>query len=115
MPRDLVYKITSFIFNIDTASLWNIRAMNAVKVVNNQGYEMIYNVGASYYTIDELYNAIAGSIAINENNHAYVVSENAQWVDLSGASDIANILKLEGLLAPTTITTEPNEDIDEFE
>ena len=55
---------------------------------------MIYYVGADYYTIDELYNTIAGSIAINDNNQAYMVAENAQSVDLSGASDIANILKL---------------------
>ena len=63
---------------------------------------MTYNVGAGYYTIDELCNAIAGSIAINDNNQAYMVAENAQSVDLSGASDIANILKLEGFLTPTT-------------
>ena len=45
---------------------------------------------------------------INDNNKAYLVSENAQSVDLSGASDIANILKLEGLLTPTTtVASEP--------
>lgn len=107
MPRDNVYKITSITCKIDTTSLWNIRSTNMVKVVNNQGYEMIYNVGAGYYTIDELCNAIAGSIAINEDNQAYVVAENAQSVDLSGASDLANILKLEGLLVPPMVATEP--------
>ena len=61
------------------------------------------------------FNAIAGSIAINDNNQAYMVSENAQWVDLSGAIDISNILNLEGLLRPTTVTSEPYKDIDEFE
>ena len=45
---------------------------------------------------------------INDNNQAYLVSENAQSVDLSGASDIANILKLEGLLTTTTtVASEP--------
>ena len=107
MPRDNVYKITSITCKIDTTSLWNIRSTNVVKVMNNQGYEMIYNVGGGHYTIDELCNAIAGSIAINEDNQAYVVSENAQSVDLSGASDIANILKLEGVLTPPAVATEP--------
>ena len=105
--RDNVYKITSITCKIDTTSLWNILAMNVVKVMNNQGYEMTYNVDAGYYTIDELCNAIAGSIAINDNNQAYMVAENAQSVDLSGASDIANILKLEGFLTPTTVASEP--------
>ena len=69
---------------------------------------MTYNVGAGYYTIDELCNAIAGSIAINDNNQAYMVAENAQSVDLSGVSDIANILKLEGFLTfTTTVASEP--------
>ena len=108
MPRDNVYKITSITCKIDTAFLWNILVMNVVIVMNNQGYEMTYNVGAGYYTIDELCNAIAGSIAINDNNQAYMVTENAQSVDLSGASDIANILKLEGFLTTTTtVASEP--------
>ena len=107
MPRDNVYKITSITCKIDTTSLWNIRSTNVVKVVNNQGYEMIYNVAAGYYTIDELCNAIADSIAINDDNQAYVVSDNAQSVDLSGASDIANILRLEGVLSPPAVATEP--------
>ena len=107
MPRVNVYKFTSITSKIDTTSLWNILAMNVVKVMNNQGYEMVYNVGAGYYTIDELCNAIAGSIAINDNNQAYMVAENAQSVDLSGASDIANILKLEGFLTPITVASEP--------
>ena len=80
--------------------------MNVVKVVNNQGYEMIYNVAAGYYTIDELCNAIADSIAINDNNQAYVV-DTVESVDLSGASDIANILRLEGVLSPPAVATEP--------
>lgn len=115
MPRDNVYKITSITCNIDSTSLWNIRAMNVVKVVNNQGYKMITNVGTGYYTIDELCNAMADSIAINDNNQTYMVSENTQSVDISGASDIANILKLEDLLVPSAVTSEPYEDIDEFE
>ena len=115
MPLDNVHKITSITYEIDTTSLWNIRAMNVVKVMNNQVYEMIYNVCAGYYMIDELCNAITGSIAINEDNQAYVVSENAQWIDLSDASDIANILKLEGSLRPITEASQPSEDIDEFE
>ena len=102
-----MYKITSITCKIDTTSLWNIRRTNVVKVANNQEYEMIYNVGAGYYMIDELYNAIAGLIEINDNNQAFVVSENAQSVDLNGASDIANILRLEGLLTPDTVTSEP--------
>ena len=68
MARDKVYKITSITCKIDTTSLWNIRSMNVVKVKNNQGYQMITNVGTGYYTIDDLCNAIAGSIAINDNN-----------------------------------------------
>ena len=109
MPRDNVYKITSITCKIDTTFLWNIRAMNVVKVKNKQGYEMIYNVGTGYYAIDELCNAIVGSIAINDNNQAYMVGENAQSVDLSGASDTANILKLEGFLTPTTVASKPYE------
>ena len=108
MPHDNVYKITSITCKIDTTSLWNIRSMNVVKVVNNQGYEMIYNVAAGYYTIDELCNAIADSIAINnDNNQAYVVSDNAQSIDLSGVNDITNILRLEGVLTPPAVATEP--------
>ena len=76
---------------------------------------MITNVGTGYYTIDELCNAMADSIAINDNNQTYMVSENTQSVDMSGASDIANILKLEDLLVPSAVTSEPYEDIDEFE
>ena len=76
---------------------------------------MIYNVGADYYTIDELYNTIAGSIAIIENNQSYIVAENAQSVDLSGASDIANILKLKSFLIPPAVFSKPYEVIDEFE
>ena len=68
---------------------------------------MIYNVAAGYYTIDELCNAIAGSIAINDDNQAYVVSDNAQSIDLSGVNDIANILRLEGVLTPPAVATEP--------
>lgn len=115
MPRDNVYKITSITCNIDSTSLWNIRAMNVVKVVNNQGYKMITNVGAGYYTIDELCNAIADSIAINDNNQTYMVSENTQSVDISGASDIANILKLKSFLIPPAVFSKPYEVIDEFE
>ena len=35
MPRDNVYKITSITCKINTTSLWNILAMNVVKVMNN--------------------------------------------------------------------------------
>ena len=100
MPRDNVYKITSITCKIEST--------NVVRVVNNQGYEMIYNVNGGYYSIDELCNAIAGSIAINGGNCAYVVSENARLVDLSGASDISNIVKL-GMQEhlPGTVATEP--------
>ena len=52
MPRDNMYKITFITCKIDTAFLWNILVMNVVIVMNNQGYEMTYNVGAGYYTID---------------------------------------------------------------
>ena len=76
---------------------------------------MIYNLGAGYYTTYEMCKAISGSIAINENNQAYVISENVQSVDLSGASDIANILKLEGFLTPPAISDQSYEDIDEIE
>ena len=65
---------------------------------------MIYNLGAGYYTTDEMCKAISGSIAINENNQTYVISENIQSVDLSGTSDIANILKMEGFLTPPAIS-----------
>ena len=106
MPRDNVYKITSITCKIDTTSLWNIRSTNVVKIVNNQGYEMIYNVAAGYYTIDELCNAIAGSIAINDDNQAYVV-DTVESIDLSGASDISNILRLEGVLSPPAVATDP--------
>ena len=115
MPLDNVYKITSITCKIDTTSLRNIPVRNAVKVLNNQVYKLIYNVCAGYYMIDEQCNATTGSIAINENNQAYVVSENAHWADLSGASNIANILKLEGLLTPPTVASEQYKCIDEFE
>ena len=68
MPRDNVYKITSITCKIDTTSLRNIPVRNAVKVLNNQVYKLIYNVCAGYYMIDEQCNATTGSIAINENN-----------------------------------------------
>ena len=73
----------------------NYISFRAVTCENIPYLKMIYNVGDGYYTIDELCNAIAGSIAITDNNQAYMVSESAQWVDLGGASDTANILKLE--------------------
>ena len=74
MPLDNVHKITFITCKIDTTSFWKIRARTVVKVINNQVYEMIYNVCAGYYMIDELCNAIPGSITISENNQAYVVS-----------------------------------------
>ena len=48
MARDKVYKITSITYKTDTTFLWNIRAMNVVRVKNNQGYEMITNVGTGH-------------------------------------------------------------------
>ena len=95
MPRDNVYKITSITCKIDTTSLWNVRSTNVVKVVDKQGHEMIYNVNAGYYTINELCNAVAGSIAINDKNLAYVVDSVVESIDLTNASDIANIFKLD--------------------
>ena len=108
MPRDNVYKITSITCKIDTTSLWNIRSTNVVKVVDKQGHEMIYNVNGGYYTISELCNAVAGSIAINDNNLAYVVDSVADSVDLTDASDIASIFRLDQRLhAMGAIASEP--------
>ena len=107
MPRDNVYKITSITCKIDTTSLWNIRSTNVVKIVDKQGHEMIYNVNGGYYTISELCNAVAGSIAINDKNLAYVVDSVADSVDLTDASDIASIFRLGDVLRPGTIASEP--------
>ena len=108
MPRDNVYKITSITCKIDTTSLWNIRSTNMVKIVDKQGHEMIYNVNGGYYTISELCNAVAGSIAINDKNLAYVVDSVANSVDLTDASDIANIFRLDQKLhGMGTIASEP--------
>ena len=107
MPRDLVYKITSITCKIDTTSLWNIRAMNVVKVQMLSGFEMVYNVGPGYYSITELCRAIADSIQIDDVNRAYLNSEVATAVDLSGAPDYTSILKLEGVVTDSTIATEP--------
>lgn len=108
MPRDNVYKITSITCKIDTTSLWNVRTTNVVKVVDKQGHEMIYNVNGGYYTISELCNAVAGSIAINDKNLAYVVDSVADSVDLTDASDIASIFRLDQKLYGTgTIASEP--------
>ena len=108
MPRDNVYKITSITCKIDTTSLWNIRSTNVVKIVDKQGHDMIYNVNGGYYTISELCNAVAGSIAINDKNLAYVVDSVAESVDLTDASDIASIFRLDQKLYGTgTIASEP--------
>ena len=108
MPRDNVYKITSITCKIDTTSLWNVRTTNMVKVVDKQGHEMIYNVNGGYYTISELCNAVAGSIAINDKNLAYVVDSVADSVDLTDASDIASIFRLDQKLhGMGTIASEP--------
>ena len=108
MPRDNVYKITSITCKIDTTSLWNIRSTNVVKIVDKQGHEMIYNVNGGYYTISELCNAVAGSIAINDKNLAYVVDSVADSVDLTDASDIASIFRLDQRVLTTgTIASEP--------
>ena len=108
MPRDNVYKITSITCKIDTTSLWNVRTTNMVKIVDKQGHEMIYNVNGGYYTISELCNAVAGSIAINDKNLAYVVDSVAESVDLTDASDIASIFRLDQKVHGTgTIASEP--------
>ena len=108
MPRDNVYKITSITCKIDTTSLWNIRSTNVVKIVDKQGHDMIYNVNGGYYTISELCNAVAGSIAINDKNLAYVVDSVADSVDLTDASDIASIFRLDQKVnGMGTIASEP--------
>ena len=111
MPRDNVYKITSITCKIDTTSLWNVRITNVVKVVDKQGYEMIYNVNAGYYTINELCNAVAGSIAINDSNLAYVVDSVAESVDLTDASEIASIFRLDQKLHTGSSTASEPFDI----
>ena len=108
MPRDNVYKITSITCKIDTTSLWNIRSTNVVKVVDNRGIEMIYNVNGGYYTISELCNAVGSSITINASNLAYVVDSVAQSIDLTNAPDIASIFRLDQqVLTPGAIANEP--------
>ena len=108
MPRDNVYKITSITCKIDTTSLWNIRSTNVVKIVDKQGHDMIYNVNGGYYTISELCNAVAGSIAINDKNLAYVVDSVADSVDLTDASDIASIFRLDQKLhTGDSVSAEP--------
>ena len=108
MTRDNVYKITSITCKIDTTSLWNVRTTNMVKVVDNRGIEMIYNVNGGYYTISELCNAVAGSITINASNLAYVVDSVAQSIDLTNAPDIASIFRLDQqVLTPGAIANEP--------
>ena len=111
MPRDNVYKITSITCKIDTTSLWNVRTTNVVKVVDKRGYEMIYNVNGGYYTINELCNAVAGSIAINDKNLAYVVDSVANSVDLTDASDIASIFRLDQKLHTGSSTASEPFDI----
>ena len=107
MPRDLVYKITSITCKIDTTSLWNVRSLNVVKVQMLSGYEMVYNVGPGYYSITELCRAIADSIQIDDVNRAYLNSDVATAVDLSGAPDYTSILKLEGVIEAGMVATEP--------
>ena len=111
MPRDLVYKITSITCKIDTTSLWNIRAMNVVKVQMLSGYEMVYNVGPGYYSITELCRAIADSIQVDDVNRAYLNSDVATAVDLSGAPDYTNILKLEGVVGGSNVAASEPYDI----
>ena len=62
------------------------------------GFEMVYNVGPGYYSITELCRAIADSIQIDDVNQAYLNSDVATAVDLSGAPDYTSILKLEGVV-----------------
>ena len=111
MPRDLVYKITSITCKIDTTSLWNIRAMNVVKVQMLSGYEMVYNVGPGYYSITELCRAIADSIQVDDVNRAYLNSDVATAVDLSGAPDYTSILKLEGVVGGSNVAASEPYDI----
>ena len=111
MPRDLVYKITSITCKIDTTSLWNIRAMNVVKVQMLSGYEMVYNVGPGYYSITELCRAIADSIQIDDVNRAYLNSDVATAVDLSGTPDYTSILKLEGVVGGSNVAASEPYDI----
>ena len=103
MPRDLVYKITSITCKIDTTSLWNIRAMNVVKVQMLSGFEMVYNVGPGYYSITELCRANV--------NRAYLNSDVATAVDLSGAPDYTSILKLEGVVGGSNVAASEPYDI----
>ena len=111
MPRDLVYKITSITCKIDTTSLWNIRAMNVVKVQMLSGFEMVYNVGPGYYSITELCRAIADSIQVDDVNRAYLNSDVATAVDLSGAPDYTSILKLEGVVGGSNVAASEPYDI----
>ena len=106
MPRDLVYKITSITCKIDTTSLWNVRSLNVVKVQMLSGFEMVYNVGPGYYSITELCRAIADSIQVDDVNRAYLNSDVATAVDLSGAPDYTSILKLEGVVEAGMVATE---------
>ena len=111
MPRDLVYKITSITCKIDTTSLWNIHAMNVVKVQMLSGFEMVYNVGPGYYSITELCRAIADSIQVDDVNRAYLNSDVATAVDLSGAPDYTSILKLEGVVGGSNVAASEPYDI----
>ena len=111
MPRDLVYKITSITCKIDTTSLWNIRAMNVVKVQMLSGFEMVYNVGPGYYSITELCRAIADSIQVDDVNRAHLNSDVATAVDLSGAPDYTSILKLEGVVGGSNVAASEPYDI----
>ena len=111
MPREIVYKITSITCKIDTTSLWNIRAMNIVKVQMLSGFEMVYNVGPGCYSITELCRAIAHSIQIDDFNRAYLNSDVATAVDLSGAPDYTSILKLEGVVGGSNVAASEPYDI----
>ena len=111
MPRDLVYKITSITCKIDTTSLWNVRSLNVVKVQMLSGYEMVYNVGPGYYSITELCRAIADSIQVDDVNRAYLNSDVATAVDLSGAPDYTSILKLEGVVGGSNVAASEPYDI----
>ena len=65
--------------------------MIVVKVQMLSGYEMVYNVGPGYYSITELCRAIADSIQVDDVNRAYLNSDVATAVDLSGAPDYTSI------------------------
>ena len=68
---------------------------------------MVYNVGPGYYSITELCRAIADSIQVDDVNRAYLNSDVATAVDLSGAPDYTSILKLDDVVEAGMVASEP--------